>query len=203
MKKNKHKRLLRNFLINKEIQLKIVLINLLYILLIIIITLAVLLSPILYDMFISNNIDIQYKAAQNFLMLMKHLVPAVCVMFILTFIHQIIFSHRFLGPLINFGHTFNKISDGDFTRNILLRKGDFLQEESEKINEINDSLAKHIDDIKNGHEKLILAIEKAMSDIDDVGSKKEIIDALDIAKKEALIIKDNLSLFKITDKKEI
>ncbi len=203
MNKNKNKRLLRNFLINKEIQLKIVLINLLYILLIIIITLAVLLYPLLYDMFISNNIDIQYKAAQNFLMLMKHLLPAVCVMFIFTFIHQIIFSHRFLGPLVNFGHTFYKISNGDFTRNILLRKGDFLQKESEKINEINDSLAKHISDIKNSHEKLILAIEKAMSNINDVDSKKDITDALNIAKREAIIIKDNLSLFKITDKEKI
>jgi len=202
MKKTQNKRLLRNLLINKEIQLKIVLMNLLYILLIIIITLTVLLFPLIYDMFISNNIDIQYKAAQNFLMLMKHLVPAVCVMFVLTFIHQIIFSHRFLGPLINFGHTFQKISNGDLARNIFLRKGDFLTNESEKINEINCSLAKLIGDIKSSHEKLIIVIDKVISNIDDVDSKKDINDVLNIVKQEALIVKNNLSIFKITDKEK-
>lgn len=198
---NKHyKRKLGSYLINKEIQLKIVLTNLAYMLVIIIITLAMLLSPLFYDMFLSSDLDVQYQAAQTFLTLVKRLLPAVILMFVLVFLHQILITHRICGPLVNFTHTFKRIAQGDLTRKVVLRKGDYLREECEKINEMIDSLAHFISNIRGGQEKLISVLEEVMTKIEDLDTKTKIAEALEIVKREAHLMKKNLSVFKIENK---
>ena len=49
-------------------------------------------------------------------------------------------SHRFCGPLINFGHTFAKMAEGDFSSKVHLRKNDFLKAEAAQVNAIIDRL---------------------------------------------------------------
>jgi methyl-accepting chemotaxis protein len=201
MEKKRYKRKLKNYLINKEIQLKIVITNLVYMVIIIIITLAVLLWPLLNDMFFSNNLDVQYQAAQTFLTLVKRLFPAVGLMFILIFVHQILITHRICGPLVNFTHTFKKIAEGDLTRKIVLRKGDYLSEECEKINTMIDSLSRFIANIRNSHEKLVSLLEEVMAKVKDRDTRIKVEEALDIVRHEALQVKEYLSIFKIRNKK--
>lgn len=198
--KKPYKRKLRNFLINKEIQLKIVLTNLMYMLIIVIITLSVLLSPLFYDMFMSNDLEVQYKAAQTFLTLAKRLLPALVLMFILVFLHQILLTHRICGPLVNFTHTFKKIAEGDLTRRIVLRPRDYLREECEKINAMVDSLAHFIGNIRVDHERLISVLEEVITKIEDLDTKEKVAEALEIVKREAHLVKKDLSIFKIEDK---
>jgi len=202
MGKKHYKRKLRNYLINKEVQLKIVITNLVYMVIIIIITLAVLLWPLLNDMFFSNNLDVQYQAAQTFLTLIKRLFPVVGLMFILIFVHQILITHRICGPLVNFTHTFKKIAEGDLTRKIFLRKGDYLSEECEKINTMIDSLSRFIANIRNSHEKLVSVLEEAMAKVKDQDARIKIEEALNIVKQEALQVKEYLSIFRIKNNKK-
>jgi len=194
-----NRRHLKSYLINQEVQLKMVLINLAYVLVIIFLTLLVLLSPILHDMFLADDLDVQYMAAQSFLVLMKYLVPAVGVMFLLSFAHQIVFSHRILGPLVNFGHTFERIAEGDLTRKVFIRKGDYLWKESERINAMIDSLSRGMADIRSSHEKLISVIE-SMAKTDNVNDERTLEEVLDLLRREALLVKKGLSAFKIAAK---
>lgn len=195
--KQRYKRKWRNYLINQEIQLKIVLTNLVYMVIVIMISLAVLLSPLMHDMFFSNDLDVQYQAAQTFLTLVKRLVPAVVIMFILIFVHQILITHRICGPLVNFTHTFKRIAEGDLTRKVILRKGDYLRDECEKINEMVDSLSRFIANIRTDSDKLVLLLEEVMGKVEDFDTKKKIAEALAIVKQEALLVKKDLSIFKI------
>jgi len=194
-----NRRHLKSYIINKDVQLKMVLINLAYVLVIIFLTLLVLLWPVLHDMFLTDDPDVQYMAAQSFLVLMKYLVPAVGVMFLLSFVHQIVFSHRILGPLVNFGHTFERIAEGDLTRKVFIRKGDYLWKESERINAMIDSLSGVMADIRSSHEKLLSVIE-SMPKADNVNDERTLEDVLDLLQREALLVKKGLSIFKIADK---
>jgi hypothetical protein len=48
--------------------------------------------------------------------------------------------HRICGPLVNFGHTFRRMAQADFTRRVFLRQRDFLHAEALLVNEILDRL---------------------------------------------------------------
>jgi len=192
-----YKRKFRNYLINKNIQFRIVFTNLVYMAIIILITAAVILSPLYRDMFLSHDMDVQYKAAQTFLTLAKRLIPALLLMFFLVFVHQILITHRICGPLVNFSHTFKSIAEGDLTRKVYLRKGDYLREECERINAMIDSLSASIGHIKDDHGKLIKLLEETISRVDDIATKKKIDEALSILKQEANLIGKDLSIFRL------
>jgi nitrogen fixation/metabolism regulation signal transduction histidine kinase len=194
-----HKRRFGNYLINKNVQFRIVFTNLVYMAIIIIITAAVILSPLYHDMFLSNDLDVQYKAAQTFLALAKRLIPAALLMFFLVFVHQMLITHRICGPLVNFSHTFKSIAEGDLTRKVYLRKGDYLREECEKINAMVDSLSSSIANIKDDHGKLIKLLEETMTRVDDIDTRKKIDEALGILKQEANLIGKDLSIFRIQE----
>ena len=122
--KRKSKRKIRNYLLSNDAQLRFIVPNLFWMLLIIIATMGVVLSPLMIDMFLSENIEIQYRAAITFLSFIKRLVPTIISMFVLIFIHQVIITHRICGPLVNFSNTFKKMDEGDFTRKVTIRADD-------------------------------------------------------------------------------
>jgi methyl-accepting chemotaxis protein len=175
--------------------------NLVYMLLIVTVTFAILLSPLISDMVSSDNIEIQYQAAQTFLTLLKRFIPAVFAMFVLIFLHQISFTHRICGPLVNFGYTFHKISEGDLTRKISLRKGDYLQKECDQINEMQDNLIDQIATARTDTDKLILFLEGLMDRVEDIDSRTKIHEVLNSVKQEAVMVKKDLSVFRTEEMK--
>ena len=120
-------RKLRNYLISNDLQLRVIFMILLHMLLVAIIAVGFSLSPFIQDMLFAQDLEIQYHAAQMFLHLIKRLIPAVAAIFLLVFFHQVIITHRICGPLVNFSNTFTTIAQGDLTRKIYLRKGDYLK----------------------------------------------------------------------------
>ena len=190
-------RKLKNYLINKDFQLRIAFTNLIYMSVVIIMTLGVIMSPLLHDMFFSEDVSIQYQAAQTFLALVKRLIPALMAMFILIFVHQVVVTHRICGPIVNFTNTFIRVADGDLSRKVFLRQGDYLRKECDKVNHMIDALAGLITRIRADHGKLISALEEIMASVEDLDTKKKVEDALEIVKREAQFVSEDLSLFKI------
>ena len=170
--------------------------NLVYMLLIVTVTFAILLSPLIKDMVSSDNIEVQYHAAQTFLSLLKRFVPAAFAMFILIFLHQISFTHRICGPLVNFGYTFQTISEGDLTRKVHLRKGDYLQKESGQINEMQEFISNRITTALTHSDKLVGILRELENQFEKMDSKADIQSFLNSAKEGALMIKKDLSAFK-------
>ena len=82
---NIHNRKLRNYFRYKDLQIRIIATSLIYMFLIILTTLGVILYPLVTDMFLSDDINTQYQAAQTFIVLMRRLVPAVLIMFSVVF----------------------------------------------------------------------------------------------------------------------
>ena len=163
MGKTKHQRKWRNFLIHKDIQLRLAIYNLLFLLFAIGVVMATALIPLYANFQTPENLWSQHFSAKFFVVIIDRLAIAFAGIFALAFIFQIVLTHRFAGPLINFGKTFQTISQGDLTRKILLRRKDFLGEEASQVNAMMDALIRLISQIKEENDQLLLILEDATS----------------------------------------
>lgn len=191
-----NQRKLKNYFIN-NVQLKFVVTNLVYMFTVVLIIVFAILTPFYHDMFESNELHIQQMSAVIFIALIERLYVALLAIFMLAFVHQIIISHRFCGPLTNFGNTFKKIAQGDLTRKVFLRRNDFLKNEASQVNEMIDSLSRLIAGLNEDNRLLIAALEKVTS----AGNEKiESENALSIVKQQAQLCTEHLSKLRIDDK---
>lgn len=194
MNTGNHQRKWRNLLIRKDIQLRLAIYNLLFLLFAIGIVMATALIPLYTNFQNPVNLWSQHFSAKFFIVIIDRLAIAFAGIFALAFIFQIIITHRFAGPLINFGKTFQKITEGDLTRKISLRRKDFLHREASQVNAMTDSLAKLIANIKEDNDLLLLILEDATSGI----MKGDQLEAkLLTALKQAGRCRANLSTLKI------
>jgi len=194
MNTGNHQRKWRNFLIRKDIQLRLAIYNLLFLLFAIGIVMATALIPLYTNFQNPENLWSQHFSAKFFIVIIDRLAIAFAGIFALAFIFQIIITHRFAGPLINFGKTFQKITEGDLTRKISLRRKDFLHREASQVNAMTDSLTKLIANIKEDNDLLLLILEDATNGKmkgDQLEAK--LLEAL----KQAGRCKTNLSTLKI------
>jgi methyl-accepting chemotaxis protein len=161
MKHKFNNRKLKNYLIKKDVQLKLAISNLIYMLLMAAVIVLTILSPLYLDIFQSVDLCSQYFSAKMFIILLQRLAFALIVLLIVAFLHQIVMTHKFCGPLVNFMNTFKKISEGDLTRKIFLRRYDFLQNEAHQVNDMMDGLSSLIAKIKKENSLLLAILEEA------------------------------------------
>jgi len=180
MENERNNRRLRNFFMNRNLQQRIIFINLLYMLILISVTVCGILFPLLYDMFLPQDAEIQHQAAETFRTLLTKAIPFTLITLILIYIHQIKFIHRIFGPLENFKHTLCKVSEGDLTRKVILRSGDYLEDECGKINQMVESLSGHEERLRDGHEKIILILEEIKTQVEDKKIRNNVDKALTI-----------------------
>jgi methyl-accepting chemotaxis protein len=167
MKPKKRVRKLKNYLIAKDIQLRLVLTNFLYLCLISLVLVLAVLSPYFYDIFKNDELWIQYVSAKTFLVLLDRLILALPFIFVISFIHFIVLTHRFCGPMINIKNTIQEVARGNFTRKVFLRKNDFLKKEASILNHMIDQLAGHYEDIREDNTVLLGMIEEKLDENTD------------------------------------
>ena len=194
-----YERKLKNYIIDWDLQFRIISHSLIYMLFVVLITMGVILFPLIYDMAFSRNLDVQYHSAQTFLILVKRLVPAIIVIMVLFALHQILITHRICGPLVNFSHTFRRLAEGDLTRKVYLRQGDYLKKECTKINEMIDGLSGILKHLMEDHRKLILTLEDIIKNVQDSGTREKIQSSLEIIKNEVYYISNNMAIFKLDE----
>lgn len=130
----------KHFLIRKDVQLPLVTANLIFMAIVSLVLLAVLLSPFYHDMLRSEDLWVQHVSGHLFLILLQRVSLAMFFILVAAAVHLIVLSHRFCGPLVNFGYTFERMARGDFSRKVHLRKRDFLKSEADQVNAILDRL---------------------------------------------------------------
>ena len=160
MQAKTHRRKLRSYFINKKIQLRLATTNLMYMILVVSVVILTVLAPFYLDSFESLELCRQYLSAKLFIVLLERLAIAVGVLLLVAFIHQIVMSHKFCGPLVNFVNSFKRLSKGDLTRRIYLRRYDFLKDEARHLNEMIDGLSNKIAQIKKENKLLVSNLEK-------------------------------------------
>ena len=198
MKPKKRVRKLQNYLIARDIQLRIVVTNFLYLCLISLVLVLVVLSPYFYDIFNKDELWVQYLSAKTFLVLLDRLIIALPLIFVISFIHLIVLTHRFCGPMINIKKTIQEVARGNLTRKVFLRKNDFLKEEAAILNHMIDQLSGRFEDIRADNAVLLARIEEKL-DGDNDGV--EIIPILNEVKANAVHTRDILDKVKINPDK--
>ncbi len=181
MEKENPGRKMKNYFINNDFQLKMIYTNFIYMSIFVGITIIAVLSPLIFDMFSPQDVEIQARAGETFRMLLTRSLPGILVAFTVFYLHQISITHRICGPLVNFKNTFRRISKGDLNHQVALRPGDFLEDECEKINEMIDGLTKIASRVNHGHNNLIVILEDIMIHTDDLAIKKKAAEAIRVA----------------------
>ncbi|TFG38483.1 MAG: methyl-accepting chemotaxis protein [Syntrophobacterales bacterium] len=197
--KSDDKRSFKNYLVKKDLQLRIVLNSSLYMILIVIVTAMVVLFPLITEMVFSENMEVQYQTAQIFLTLVTWLLPAVIVVILLFIAHHIIVTHRICGPLINFSNTLKKVGEGDLTRKVYLRQGDYLKHECDEINGMIDGLSAILNQISEDQKTLISDLEGLTENIESLDTPDKIRTSLNAIKGEARRVSDSLALFTLEE----
>jgi len=105
MEEKKRRRKFRSYFINKNVQLKIAVTNMMYMILVFAIIILAVLVPYYFDIFEESELCHQYLSAKLFIVLLERLVIAVVGLSVVAFIHQIVITHKFCGPLVNLGYS--------------------------------------------------------------------------------------------------
>jgi methyl-accepting chemotaxis protein len=192
-----YKRKLRNYLINKDLQLRLIRNNLFYLLICVIVTVSILLYPLIHDMMFLPDLEGQYRAAQTFLLLVKWLVPAILIVLVLFMGHTIISNHRICGPLVNFTHTFESLAQGDLTRKVYIRKGDYLKRECTRINLMIDGISGIINRLFTNHNQLLATLQSLNEQEKNTEIKEKLETSLKIIRQDGEYVSETLSRFKV------
>ena len=191
------KRKLRNYLISKDLQIRLIRNNLFYLLICVIVTVSILLYPLIHDMMFLPDLEGQYRAAQTFLLLVKWLVPAILIVLVLFMAHTIITTHRICGPLVNFTHTFDRLAQGDLTRKVYIRKGDYLKSECARINLMIDGISGIINRLFTNHNQLLATLQSFSEQEKNTEIKEKLETSLKIISQDVEYVSDTLSSFKV------
>jgi len=197
MKRTTNRRQLKNYLIANKIHFKMMLANLVLMLLVFVVILGVVLIPFYHEMFNIDDIYAQHYSAKFFIVLLDRTSIALVAVLLISLIYQMIINHKFCGPLVNFSNTFKKITQGDLTRKIYLRRYDFLKNEAAQVNGMIDFLTDHIMTLKKGHEQLLSTLNGMSGSQTE---RAEYQNALETMRKQAEICQNHLSVFKIDAK---
>jgi methyl-accepting chemotaxis protein len=196
---DRYVRKFKNYLIRNDLQLRILAANLISMSLLVVITLFVVFYPLVTKMFLSDDIDVQYQAARDFLLILRWLVPTLLIVVALSLLYQLMITHRICGPLVNFSHTFNRMSEGDLTRKVVIRHGDYLKQECEKVNTIIDTFVERLSDTQEDCGHLVKAIDDNLAHVDDLSGRKEIEGALKRLREKAKSLETAMEFFKTSN----
>lgn len=152
--------------------------NFLYLCVILLVLVLTVLSPYYYDIFKDNELWVQYLSAKTFVVLLDRLVIALPLIFVISFIHFIVLTHRFCGPLINIKNTIQEVARGNFTRRVFLRKNDFLKEEAATLNHMIDQLSGFFEDLQGDNTALLVMLEGLRDPGEHGGGESTLLNAV-------------------------
>ena len=159
-----NRRKVKNFLTKNDTQLRLALTNLYFLIAVMLVLIAVLLSPIYYDMQLSDQLWTQYVSANLLWRLLYRLGTAFLFMIVFAAVYQIIFTHKICGPLVNFNNTYECIIRGDLQRHVRLRRHDYLQPEAALVNRMLDTFRASISELKRNQKILTSAAAELQSE---------------------------------------
>lgn len=189
-------RKLRNYIIDRDLQFRVIAGSLIFMLAAVTITLVVVLFPMVKGMFATDP-EMQYRSAQTFLLLIKRLIPVVILLLLFHTVHLILITHKICGPMVNFSHTYLKTKEGNLLRRVRLRPGDYLKDEGEKINQMIDGLSQLILRAQENQKLLANEIESAIADSKGFTTTEDFEKALKNILESSKSVTGSLTVFQV------
>lgn len=152
-----NRRKVKNFLTKNDTQMRLARHNLLFLIGVMLVLIVVLLSPMYYDMQLSDQLWTQYVSANLLWRLLYRIGTAFLLIIVFAAVYQIVFTHKICGPLVNINHTYKCVIRGDLRRHVRLRRHDYLQPEAALVNRMLDTFKASISEMKKNQEILVSA----------------------------------------------
>ncbi len=197
MTRPKSARKFSNYFVKKDVQLRGIFYNVIFLLIVALITLVTALAPMWQKIMQSHDIEVQFYAASMLLSFLKRWTPVMIVVLIIFVVHQLVLTHRVCGPLINFMHTIRAVATGNLTRKSHIRKADYLGDECNEINQMIDGLTGLLAETRREGEHLHSRFESIQP---LQATQEELENTLRVAKEKVDTFQKALSTFKIEKK---
>jgi methyl-accepting chemotaxis protein len=189
-------RKLKNYIIDRDLQFRVIAGSLIFMLLAVMTTLVVVLFPMIKGMF-ATDLEMQYRSAQTFLLLIRRLIPVVILLLLFYTVHLILITHKICGPMVNFSHAFLELKKGNLLRRIHLRPGDYLKNEGEKINEMIGGLSQLILRAQENQRLFVADLESVIVNSKEFTTKEDFEKALKNILKSSESVTDSLTKFQV------
>jgi len=173
MKPVKNRRSWKNLLINKKVQLRVTMINLIFLFIAIGINTAIMLNSSLCNIFYTDSQGVM-KIVDMYVLSSEILLFSLVAVLILAVFSQVLVTHQVCGPLVNFSHSFRRAADGDLTRPVRLRSRDLLQDEAREFNQMISNLSLYIEAVKTDNRMLLAALKTLEAENPDPRKIEEI-----------------------------
>jgi len=188
----------RKFIVNRKLQFSLLMISFSYAIFFLIVTGLALFVPLISKLDKADQASKQvFQIANQMIYLHDNFWPAALMCLIVIGLHSIRTSHRIAGPLYRVNMAFQSIKDCVIPKPLhQLRKGDYLQEEYEIINEMIGALRTKITDIQEAKTDYENASDKCMDTINEA-SRDELVKCLDEITEKGNLLKKKIEAIKI------
>ena len=187
----------RKFIVNRELQISLLRNSFLYVLLFVAVIGVVFFVPVLAELTESESASERTLQVGNQIRyLYTYFWPAVILAMILIFLHSVRASHKVAGPLYRFKLVLEALKEGEISPPISIRKGDYLQQEADLINQVLESLRQNVEGLQQSQVQLNQALSEYRRELGQNLSTEEEERVRDLTEK-ATLLADRLRYFKL------
>ena len=149
-----YKRQIKNLFIDKQFQLKYILLVIFMLLMYTIVFIAILFIPQLLPLIFGSPLGEQAKAAEILLLYHKNVWPAVFIVIPLFGFFSIFFTHKIAGPIYRLKVKLQQMTSWNLGERVTLRNGDDLQDLADSVNLLSDELKVFAAALKSNYDSL-------------------------------------------------
>lgn len=155
-----YRRKFSNFLIDRQFQIKYMLVTVLLLLAYTFIFVVLLFLPYLLTLSFDYPLDEQAEAARAFLILHNRVWPAIGTVIVVLGALSIFVTHRIAGPVYRIKQALAEIAGGHLDTTVRLRKWDDLQEMARHVNLLAEELHTVVTAMKDEYARLSSHIDE-------------------------------------------
>jgi hypothetical protein len=187
----------RKFVVYRRLQLTLMIISFSYVILFWAVMGMYLLIPLMVGLDKSDiGSDKALVVAYRILYLHEKFWPALLLSLFAMGCHSLFISHRIAGPLYRFNLIFGAIKEGIVPTPIRLRKGDYLYNVMENINQMLERLRDKLTELQEAQANLNRSVTKC-KDTASHGSMNDLIEDLDDLAEQGKKLEERLGYFKV------
>lgn len=190
----------RKFFIDRQFQLKYILLVIFMLLLYTILFVGFLFIPQLLPFMFDSPLDEQVKAAEILLLYHKHVWPAVFIVIPLFGFFSIFITHKIAGPVYRLKIRLQQMTKWDLDTKVNLRKGDDLQDLADYVNLLSGELKELATALKGNYDTLSYNIDEIQQQIEtgtmDAASGRELITRLNASRENISATLDRFKMQK-------
>jgi methyl-accepting chemotaxis protein len=186
----------RKYIVDKKLQYRLLAYNGIYFIVIVAVIGMALFIP-LASQLSSPDLTPRQQGETADIILYIHAVfwPAVLLLLCVLAAHSVLISNKIAGPLHRFQRMFERITKGDLSATIKIRKGDYLLAEQTKIAQMIEALRTRIEGIRDEQE----ALAEGLKELRRIGMDKMSDDVkreLNWLEERNTRLKEEISFFK-------